>query len=301
MCCWAENAEKAADGSPAEADAERAYRPIGQVFNAFIVLYPPAREGTEGVARSVKEYAYNLIDGCKRHIYDADAELFLEVLSERMPEDTHAKAMAMLDALRTAFVDADAKENNGLCRGSVKKKSAATILRKAFPTRSDAQIASMVGALEREQPGLKPDDAVRYGDLFKEDREGNQTAFIERVRDQWLRAPRTFVHQVGAGLSVHDAACSGFVTIGQARDAIQGVDPKKPLSEVRALVAVGVGVPPSAGFAGMPHDDTKVEIRLFCSRLLAAAPSRSGKAPETKRGGLRGSPAKKGMARMSIC
>ena len=58
---------------------------------------------------------------------------------------------------------------------------------------------------------------------------------------------------------------------------------------------------PSAGFAGMPDDETKVEIRLFCSRLLAAAPSRSGKAPETKRGSLRSSPAKKGIARMSIC
>jgi hypothetical protein len=57
-------------------------------FDAFLRQYPPAlefvppsaeRSAAGGEMRSVREYAYNMIDGCKRYRYDADMELFLEV------------------------------------------------------------------------------------------------------------------------------------------------------------------------------------------------------------------------------
>ena len=106
----------------------------------FISQYHVARDGAIGdeVTYAIKEYVYNVVDGLRRYRYDADLELLLEVLLGRAPEEMHAKQMTMLENLRSAFVEADAKEHNGAIEGSLKRKSVPPILKKASGAPPDA-------------------------------------------------------------------------------------------------------------------------------------------------------------------
>lgn len=270
-------APAAAQARDADEEAHVAHQPFADLFDAFLHSYPPAREGMEGLQKSVKEFAFNIVDGCKRYVYDADIELFLEVLSERMPENTHAKQMSMLDALRAAFAEQDAKDNKGMSTGTLRRKSVAPLLRRFFPTRTESQIAALVAALERDHPVAHYGEHVRYGALFAEDRDGNQTMFIELVRDQWLRDPRDFVNQVEAALvMVESEHSTGMVSSAQAAAAISAVDPRKPAAEVRALVAAAFE---SGGGAPPDFDTTTLAARTFILRLMAQAPTRSGRPP----------------------
>lgn len=251
-------------------------------FDAFIRQYPAAtdfvpqsshQEG--GLMRSIREYSYNIIDGCKRYRYDADMELFLEVITGRLPEDTHRLQMQMLASLLDAFVAEDQVQHRGAAKGRISHKAIPAVLRKVFPTRTEAQISILVSTIDDDK-GV----GVLYEELFEEDQDGNQSSFIERVRDQWLRAPREFVNQIEAAICGNCGYSDGMVTRHQAVAAIHACDPKKPAEEVERLVGVGFG-DASAAIYG---DDCRLELSVFSQRLLLAFPTRSGKPPATMPG-----------------
>jgi len=254
--------------------------PITDHFEAFLQQYPTAKEflpdeAGSGGQRSVREYAYNLIDGCKRYHHDADMELFLEVISGRLPEATHRRQMAMLASLLDELVTEDEMENKGKAKGVVSRNAIAAVLRKVFPTRTEEQIGGLVETVDKDC------EAVKYEDLFLEDLEGNQSSFIERVRDQWLRAPRDFVNQIEAALCGKEGCAeSGLVMRLQAFSAISACDPKKSDDDVAKLVALGFG----DASVEVYDDGARIELALFSQRLLLGFPARSGKPPATMPG-----------------
>lgn len=250
-----------------EADGSR----LADHFEAFLQQYGPARELPGGEKRSVREFALNIVDGCKRYRYDADMELFLEVLVGRLPKGTHGKQVEMLEALRRAF-RAEDERSNGSAEGFIKRKALPGLLRRVFPTRADAEIESLV-----EAAGKEGGPELFYPELFKEDRDGNQSALVERVRDQWLRAPRDFVNHIEAAICCQPGSEGGLATRLQATVAISACDPKKSVEEVARLVAIGFADPaPDA-----PDDGGGIEVSLFCQRLLESFPLRSGRPPPT--------------------
>ena len=128
-------------------------------------------------------------------------------------------------------------------------------------------------ALERDVPG-GPEAPIRYSDLFKEDKDFNQSAFVERARNQCLRAPREYVGQIETAMREADADGDGAVSLAEAAEAIRAVDPTLPDAQLDALVSVGA--------PGLSELST-VDVRLFCRRLLFSYPSRFGPPPKSKR------------------
>jgi hypothetical protein len=266
-------------------DAERLSLP--DHFDEFLRQYPaavefvppsPEREAAGGEMRSVREYAYNLVDGCKRYRYDADMELFLEVIGGRLPEQTHQRQMSMLTQLQEALEAEDQVEHQGVATGTLRRESVPPVLRKMFPTRTEEQIATLVSTIDDDE-----DNGVQYQQLFEEDHEGNQSNFIEQVRDQWLRAPRDFVNQIDAALcGPNGCGDSGLVRRQQAMAAIQACDPSKPEGEAARMVAIGFG---DSSYDSFSYDDgSTTDLSVFCQRLLLSFPMRTGKPPSTMPG-----------------
>jgi len=261
-----------AEGAAA-ALAEREHKAIDEIFDAFLLQYGPAQDNAPPPERfhTVREYAYNVFDGLKRFRHETELDLLLEVLSGNLPEELHAAQMKAVETLRKAFAEADAKEHSGAAEGTLKRKGVPAVLRKVFPTKSDAQLNALLQALDRDQLCLSPEALVRYADLFKEDRDGNTSTFIQRVREQGLLEPRDFVIQCELELW---SSCAGSpVSAEQAMAAISVVDPKKPKTEVGALVAAGFGHEAQSSLA---LEET-VALRTFCKRLLRKAPMRTGR------------------------
>ena len=126
--------------------------------------------------------AFNVIDGCRRHHHDADLELFLAAISSRVPADAHAAQLVLIDQLRNAFAVADRQMHGGAASGEVRRAMVPGVIRTIFPQHSDAQVASLMSALEKDAPGgaSHPDGTLEYAPLFLEDKDFNQSAFVER-------------------------------------------------------------------------------------------------------------------------
>ena len=245
------------------------------------------------------ELALNLLDGCRRHGYDADLELFLDVVSGRVPASAHAAQLLMVDQLRNAFAVTDRQSHDGASKGEVRRHHVGGIVRSVFPRHSEMQISQLLSALERDVPGTSYDTEIKYVELFKEDQDFNQSAFVERARGQALRAPREYVAQIESAMKDGDESGTGVVTWEQASAAIRAVDPTIPEANLRMLVAVGIGIGAAAEGGQLPAraavDDgplpdpallgSAVDCRIFCRRLLFVQPERFGPPPKAKPGG----------------
>ena len=258
------------------------------------------------------ELALNVLDGCRRYVYDADLELFLDVLSRRVPPDAHAAQMRLVEQLRDAFAVADRQQHDGLANGTVRRAAVPMIVRSVFPTRSDADYQALLAALDRDVPG-GPEGTVQYAELFREDADLNESAFVERARAQGLRAPREYVSQIGDALRQADVRGTGLVTMQMAMDAIKTVDPQIAEAQLRAMVTLGLkgdGTTRSSQLSGgtakggtlttqhlgeevgvddedagerptlQPLNEMSVDERVFCRRLLFSYPRRHGPPPK---------------------
>lgn len=195
------------------------------------------------------------------------------MIAGRLPEQTHKRQMSMLVLLQEALEAEDQIEHHGTATGTLSRASVPPVLRKMFPTRTEEQIATLLSTIEDDQG-----QGVRYQQLFDEDHEGNQSHFIERVRDQWLRAPREFVNHIEAALC-GPVGCgdSGLVRRQQAVAAIRACDPSKPVDEAARMIAIGFGDPSYDAFS---YDDgSTIDLSVFCQRLLLSFPLRTGKPP----------------------
>ena len=123
---------------------------------------------------------------------------------------------------------------------------------------------------------------VRYGELFKEDADFNQSGFVELCRALCLRAPREYVGTIEHALREADRAGKGGIGWADALAAVREVDPTIPDENATAMAAAGFGLDPNAA---SPPADAIVDIRLFCRRLLYSYPRRYGPPPPQPRAG----------------
>ena len=256
------------------------------------VLSSPEEEERQLRCAAV-EMAFNVIDGCRRYHHDADLELFLAAISSRVPADAHAAQLVLIDQLRNAFAVADRQMHGGAASGEVRRAMVPGVIRTIFPQHSDAQVASLMSALEKDAPGgaSHPDGTLEYAPLFLEDKDFNQSAFVERARAQALRAPRDYVEEIGAAMRELDTTGAGAVRWRDAAAAIRAVDPTIPEDALDALMSAGLGGADQRAASGGTEEEPEetngvdeasgtVDIRAFCRRLLYVQPTRSGPPPK---------------------
>ena len=212
------------------------------------------------------ELALNLLDGCRRYNYDADLATFLDVVSYRVPAAAHASQETLQEQLKKAFVTADKSESNGRVTNEVKKASVLGVVRAVFPYAADDEVRKLLQALDKDVAG-SGEKPVRYPDLFVEDADFNQSAFVEGCRAICLRAPREYVGQIEGAMREADVGGTGVVSWAHAASAIKEVDPELPDELCAKLVA--------EGFGEAAHG-ASIDIRVFCRRLLYAYPKRFG-------------------------
>jgi hypothetical protein len=230
-----------------------------------------------------------------------DLELFLDVISSRVPAEAHSAQMLLLDQLRNAFAVADRQLNSGLVKGEVKRSGVGGVVRSVFPNLTDKEVALLLATLDKDvpsgaeapvkcdglprRPALSPPHRPlrhppqrppplpfhRYVELFQEDKDFNQSAFVEKARGLCLRAPREYVNTIETAMKEADVAGSGLVAWPAAAAAIVAVDPQIPLPHVDEMMRVGFGE---------VHADELVDVRIFCRRLLFSYPRRYGPPPK---------------------
>ncbi len=174
-----------------------------------------------GIAAAVLELGYNFLFGLWKYQWDADCELFLKVLMGDIREEVYIAQNKLQVDLEELFEALD--KLNGQATGSIPKEELIVALRAFFKVgkldgKSEEMFEDALEALESDQPGTQ----VEWRKVFEEDREFNQGAFAECIREQFLTERKHLNDAVAVSLYV---ACGG--TGGQAGDGVPDDDTRE--------------------------------------------------------------------------
>jgi hypothetical protein len=167
-----------------------------------------------GIAAAVLELGYNFLFGLWKYQWDADCELFLKVLVGDIREEVYISQNKLQVDLEELFEALD--KLNGQATGSIPKDELIIALRAFFKVgkldgKSEDMFRDALGALESDQPGT----LVEWRKVFEEDREFNQGAFAECIREQFLTERKHLNDAVAVSLYV---ACGGTGGEGDGTD-----------------------------------------------------------------------------------
>ena len=171
-----------------------------------------------GIAAAVLELGYNFLFGLWKYQWDADCELFLKVLVGDIREEVYLAQNKLQVDLEELFEALD--KLNGQATGSIHKEELIIALRAFFKVgkldgKSEEMFKDALEALESDQPGTQ----VEWRKVFEEDREFNQGAFAECIREQFLTERKHLNDAVAVSLYV---ACGE--TGGEAGDDADETD-----------------------------------------------------------------------------
>eukprot|EP01065_Artemidia_motanka_P037264 TRINITY_DN4565_c1_g5_i1.p1 TRINITY_DN4565_c1_g5~~TRINITY_DN4565_c1_g5_i1.p1 ORF type:complete len:891 (+),score=378.71 TRINITY_DN4565_c1_g5_i1:63-2735(+) len=263
--CWLTMAE-------AEADGEGQSPPPSLGDHLHVCLLSRC-----GDAESAAEMAYSLRDGCQRYRKDPDCSAFLRILDGELPERVHTDQQKLLSVLQGKMLPLERQ-------GKVRKKAIVDNLPKWFPVKTQANLNRLVAALSKDAPG----SAVELRQLFAEDSEGTQGAFVESVRIQFLEESTEYITELARSIAmsaVTDASGDVHITSEGAREAVLRVDPQKPDELLKCMVRAGMGLAESADI----EPSATADVDVFVRRLVKCGFERSTKkaaAPVRKKSGL---------------
>eukprot|EP01006_Ploeotia_vitrea_P029464 TRINITY_DN62008_c0_g1_i1.p1 TRINITY_DN62008_c0_g1~~TRINITY_DN62008_c0_g1_i1.p1 ORF type:complete len:742 (-),score=78.05 TRINITY_DN62008_c0_g1_i1:1144-3369(-) len=222
-----------------------------------------------GMHQVIVEWAYNIVEACKRFKWDADCELFLTVLEGRLSEQVFHDQIVMINKLKTAALALEIAPNKQKT-GKIKKKAFLDMLVNFFPTKSEGDMIKVKWALTKD---LATSSEVDVHKLFAEDRDGNQTAFVEMVRDQMVKETIEYIAEIQQGI-YNKGNFQSAVSLAQAKEGILAVDPKKPEKEIENMLNRGVGKPDGSKVAY----DMVVDLDSFLAAMKEGPMARSTKA-----------------------
>ncbi|KAK9824582.1 hypothetical protein WJX72_011489 [[Myrmecia] bisecta] len=164
-----------------------------------------------GIVTAVVEMGYNLLYGLWKYKFDADCELFLKILKGEVKEDVYLSQVQLQDELQELFLNLD-KSDGGQGSGSVSKATLRLALEAFFRVglpggKTKDHFDELMQALDEDQPA----DKVEHAKIFEEDREYNQGAFAEAVRDQFLQERITYFKELEVaiyGEAAHEEECT---------------------------------------------------------------------------------------------
>ena len=139
---------------------------------------------------------------------DADIELFHKVMLGTLDDDVYYDQMDMLENLRKKFTEFCIDERGKPIKKRPTKPELLGLVKEFFPYKGEDDVKELEDALNRDVP-KKKGVVKQWKTLFEEDREGNQLAFVETLRDQHLsdRAVR-LPHHLPHASPVECATCA---------------------------------------------------------------------------------------------
>lgn len=183
-----------------------------------------------GSFKSAIELAYNMIAVCEAYQSDPDCSMFLRIIRGEISEGAIFDQLEQVDRLKEVAVNHDKQKKGYISRLTVHR-----IMNKYFCTKSFDDILKLRFALIVSCRGR---NIVDYNALFAEDEDGNQTRFVEMIREQYLQEVVSFVVDIEEALrKVINSA--GKIDMGTARTAIRMLDPLMPHDRIEEILAYG--------------------------------------------------------------
>ena len=177
----------------------------------------------------VVEWGYNMMDALERYAYDPDCSLFYDILTGELGEEVWDDQLRMVAQVQNLFVDM-AKQEDGTVAPKLFKADVIKAVRDFFSAKCDADFEDLLTALDNEQAG----DWVEYKQLFVENREGNETEFVETIREQYMEERKRFLEMLDERL-----ADSHRLKLSELRAIVKELDPDRSAQDVNRLLAKG--------------------------------------------------------------
>ena len=205
-------------------------------------------EGTLRIHRyAAAEWCYNVEDGCRRYVFDADLDLFLAALQGHAPESAWRQQQELLrrllHSLRAADPASREEAGGGWCGPDAVMAAVASLWPHLALSKERQLRQLLTDAAEPGHSGHGP--ALQYEELLAEheDSGGDQSPFAELLRKAHAAEPRDFMRALHALLRARDATArdSAAVTAATVRGVILLVDPGRPADNVRAMLSLGFG------------------------------------------------------------
>jgi len=231
--CWKQKAEY--DAALAEKGEGRS------TLEDFMYIYLQKRFGLQAM---IAEWGYNLLEALYKYRHDADEEIFLYVLRNKMHEDFYHQQMKLCED----FEDQLAKlYTNGTIPA---KKNLIEFLRTFFPSKSEERFDELIESLDEQCPG---DGAIQWASLLEEDRQGDQGPFAEAMRDQDLQERQEYFEDIEEALLVFamskDDPPPTELPAEEIRSALIGMDAGMKIAlgekQLDRIMAVGFNKAPS--------------------------------------------------------
>eukprot|EP00744_Colponema_vietnamica_P017051 GILI01023938.1.p1 GENE.GILI01023938.1~~GILI01023938.1.p1 ORF type:complete len:478 (-),score=138.43 GILI01023938.1:202-1635(-) len=219
-----------------------------------------------GIQSMVVEMGYSMLDALKRYSSDADCWLFLLVINGEMPEDVVADHQALLSEFERRLASVDRKNNFGKQSGKLTKKEIMREVAYCCPNKPESHLNSLRKALAQESEG----GVLEYTKLFEQDRELNQSQFLNLLRRQHLQESIHFHQQLETAVKALDMQRTGIVNLSAIRECIKSLDPNKSDAEVDRMVARGFNLS-----VENLAPDLDVPLEKFLPRLFSGLCKRS--------------------------
>jgi hypothetical protein len=123
-----------------------------------------------GIQSMIAEMGYNMLDALQRYQYDADCELFFNILQGNVPEEVYQDQLALLAQLQERLQKLDAAQHGGKRKGTVKAQQILSLVHELTPAKDELRFRALRRALFLDDQRSDVD----YGKLFEEDAEANQ-------------------------------------------------------------------------------------------------------------------------------
>ena len=141
-------------------------------------------------------FAYSFREAVEKYSYDADCDLFNEVLHGRLTEDVYLSQMRLIHKIQEAFIKEDRKD--GEQTGKLRKTQILEIVKRLCPYKDKRRLKAIEQALFFDTQLHNVD----YIKLFQEDEDGDQGKFVECIRDQYLEECTNFIEDIGEAMHV---------------------------------------------------------------------------------------------------
>eukprot|EP00756_Hemistasia_phaeocysticola_P065329 Hpha_TRINITY_DN8480_c0_g1::TRINITY_DN8480_c0_g1_i1::g.34603::m.34603 len=200
---------------------------VNQGLGNFLYVFLLERYGDP---QSVAEVAYSLRDGCIRYRRDPDCCTFLRILEGELPERLYGDERRLMEDLQARIMQLERQ-------GRVKKKTLFDALTKWFPAKSQVNLNQLIAALHKDASGGSIETRV----LFEEDEEGNQSAFVEALRAQFIAESTEYLTDVARAVAAAatERGDSWIITPQALQDAVLSIDPLKSEEELRDMITTG--------------------------------------------------------------
>ena len=191
-------------------------------------------------------FSYNFVRVLKENLYDADLELFDCILLKGFSEDHYYDQMAMLVKLKTIMASLSVEVEGDQV---IEKGKFVLLLSKFFPRSDEEAVAELVEMLDTFHVSEVNDSAYSRESILEESEDGDQSEFMECLRDQYLKsivrfhvaAKAEFFRLASRGEEDKEKPKSEYIlTAAEFESALRLVDPQKTDEEIRTLLIRGL-------------------------------------------------------------